>query len=65
MDAALTTKVEAFRESPNGEWSGLGPSICLVTSTEEVRDDDDTSACVAISFFFSGFLQQFSEQSSQ
>ena len=57
MDAALTEK-EAFLEDPIED---LAPSTFLAASTEEVRDDDDTSACVAI-FFFS--LPLFCDQSS-
>lgn len=68
MAAALTAK-EAFLENPIGDWSGLAPSICLVASTDEVRDDDDTSACVAISFFslalYSGFMIKSSEQTAR
>lgn len=64
MAAALTAK-EAFLEKPIGDWSGLAPSICLVTSTDEVRDDDDTSACVAISFSLSlALYTAFYDQSS-
>lgn len=50
---ALTTKEEAFLEKPNEDWTGLVPSICLATSIEDVKDEDDTNACVAIFFFCS------------
>ena len=58
MVAALTEK-EALLEDPIED---LAPSTFLAASTEEVRDDDDTSACVAIFFFLS--LPLFCDQSS-
>lgn len=46
--AAALTRKEAFLEKPNGDWSDLGPRLCLVASAEKVRDDDDTRACAAM-----------------
>lgn len=44
MEAALTTN-ETFLV---GVKAGLAPRICLADSTEDVSDDDETKACVAI-----------------
>lgn len=43
---ALTTKEFFFEE---GETPDLAPRICLAVSTEEVKEDD-TKACVAITY---------------
>lgn len=47
-EEALTTKEAAFLDDPIGDWTGLAPSICLATSIEDVREEEDTRACVAI-----------------
>lgn len=44
--AALTTNETFFEEV----CSDLPPTVCLAASTDEVRDDDDTNARVAIFF---------------
>lgn len=44
VEAALTTKV-TFRDE---DCAGLPAKICLAASTEEVIDEDDSKACVAI-----------------
>jgi len=44
VEAALTMK-EAFRE---GDWSDLGPRLCLAASAEKTRDEDDSRACAAM-----------------
>lgn len=47
VEAALTTKLEGFLEE---YWNddGLPPTICLADWKEEVRDEEETKACVAI-----------------
>lgn len=44
MEAAFTTN-ETLR---NGDWTGLPARIWRAASTEEVMDEDESSACVAI-----------------
>lgn len=47
VEAALTTK-EAFLVE---DWEGLPTRICLSFSTEEVIEDEESNACVAIFSF--------------
>ena len=54
--AAALTRKEAFLEKPNGDWSDLGPRLCLVASAEKVRDDDDTRACAAMLLIYNSFV---------
>lgn len=52
VEVALTTKEADFLENPNGDWSGRLPRICLADSTDEVREEDETRAWVAIFLFY-------------
>ena len=51
VEAALTTKEADFLEDPNGDWNGRLPRICLADSIDEVREEDETRAWVAILLF--------------
>jgi len=47
VEAALTMK-DCFRENPMGDWSDLGPRLCLADSDEKTRDEDGSRACAAM-----------------
>lgn len=58
VEAAFTTK-ETFLEE---ECAGLPARSCLAASTEEVMDEDESRACVAISYFSLYQNQQLSAE---